>query len=123
MVAATRLDPHPVSAGKARDFVATTLGPSRDSKATEVAVLLTSELVSNAIMHARSPVTLTVTLDDDRLSVAVADDSATTPAPRDKTIPSAASGRGLQIVDALATNWGVDPAAGGKTVWFELSLS
>ena len=87
------------------------------------AVLLTSELVTNALVHARAPVSLHVQSQFGRISVAVADRSTTLPAPRalDDT-PLGASGRGLLIVAALATLWGSQyvPSAAGKVVWFEV---
>ena len=87
------------------------------------AVLLTSELVTNALVHAHAPVSLHVQSQFGRISVAVGDRSRTLPAPRapDDT-PLSANGRGLLIVAALATSWGsqyVDSAA-GKVVWFEV---
>jgi anti-sigma regulatory factor (Ser/Thr protein kinase) len=86
----------------------------------EVAMLLTSELVTNAIVHAQSPLTVAVALENQRVRVAVSDQSDSIPV-RSKTTPSDESGRGLQLVDALARSWGVEPAAGGKAVWFELA--
>ena len=85
------------------------------------AVLMTSELVTNAVLHGQPEITLWLRLETDRLTVAVTDlgdailDCARPP-------PRQASGRGLVIVDALATRWGVNRTRGrlGKSVWFEL---
>jgi anti-sigma regulatory factor (Ser/Thr protein kinase) len=81
------------------------------------AAMVVTELVANAVDHAGTPSTVTVTLDDHELCVAVRDgrpDAAPRPRPVDPTAPR---GRGLQMVDALATSWGVTVHADGKTVW------
>lgn len=84
------------------------------------ALLLVTELVANAVRHGEGPVTLTLVRDQGRLRVEVTDASRRPPRPRDKGV-EAESGRGLQIVDVLATRWGTTPAgSAGKTVWFEL---
>ena len=89
-----------------------------------MAVLLTSELVTNAVLHGLTPVTVLVSDDGVRVRVEVADGR-----PGPLSLPSEGpaadriSGRGLGIVDHLADRWGCrpqqDPA--GKVVWFELS--
>ena len=81
------------------------------------AAMVATELVANAVDHARTGSTFTVRRDGAALRVMVRDGSpgaAPQPRPMD---PSAARGRGLQMVDALATEWGVVPDRGGKTVW------
>jgi anti-sigma regulatory factor (Ser/Thr protein kinase) len=85
------------------------------------AAMVVTELVANAVDHAGTPSTVTVTLDDRELCVAVRDgrpDTAPRPRPVDPTAPR---GRGLQMVDALTTSWGVTVHADGKTVWAVLS--
>ena len=90
-------------------------GPELDD-----ALLLVTELVANAVRHGEGPVTLALTRDHGRLRVEVTDASPRRPRPRDRGV-EAESGRGLQIVDVLATRWGSEPAgSAGKTVWFEL---
>jgi anti-sigma regulatory factor (Ser/Thr protein kinase) len=91
------------------------------SKTTEDAVLITSELLSNAYLHARSPAVLTVQLLGRALHIGVADQSDTVPVPRHPG-PCAAGGRGLLLLDALAQRWGVLPRTPGKTIWFELPV-
>lgn len=91
------------------------------SDETEIAVQLTSELVTNAIVHAPcGSLVVCVTLDDEHLRVTVLDGSSRLPQVRD-TMPSEGSGGGLRLVDALATSWGIDAVRGGKAVWFELA--
>ena len=88
----------------------------------EDALLLVTELVANAIRHGQGPVTLALIPRQDRLRVEVTDASAARPRPRTSGV-EAESGRGLQIVDVLASRWGAVPRQPtGKSVWFELDL-
>ncbi|MFF5001350.1 ATP-binding protein [Streptomyces phaeochromogenes] len=93
---------------------------------TETAVLLLSELMTNAYRHAKvSPgreIWARCALDDDRVRVWVTDANDTLLAPRNAS-PDDESGRGLALVATLADNWGATPREGGigKTVWFELA--
>jgi anti-sigma regulatory factor (Ser/Thr protein kinase) len=84
------------------------------------AALLTSELVTNAVLHARTSVDLAVDWDGTSLRVQAADDSARPPQPQALT-DTKFSGRGLAIIAAVAKQWGFEPSDGaGKLVWFEL---
>lgn len=88
------------------------------------AQLLTTELVTNALIHARSASTVTVVREAvDSVRIEVADRSSAMPIPR-AWGPEAATGRGLHIVDRLSAAWGVRPDASGegKVVWFELDV-
>lgn len=80
-----------------------------------------SELVTNAVLHAQSDVTLGVQIVDGLLRVEVGDGSPYVPQLRaDSEV--ALGGRGVALVDACADRWGVTPRPPeGKTVWFELS--
>jgi PAS domain S-box-containing protein len=82
-------------------------------------VLIASELVTNAILHSRSPIELRLSRTSDRLVIAVHD--GTTAVPR-RLQPNleAEHGRGLQLVSALAEQWGVRPTEHGKSVWCEV---
>lgn len=87
----------------------------------DIAILLTSELVTNAIQHSRGPVVLEAAMaPSGRLRVEISDADASAiqpgPAPLDSD-----HGRGLYLVDALADAWGADRATTGKRVWFELT--
>jgi anti-sigma regulatory factor (Ser/Thr protein kinase) len=87
----------------------------------EIALLLTSELVTNAIRHARTRFAVEVhEVDGPQLRVSVSD--ASTEWPRVVVAPpEAQSGRGLFFVDQYAATWGVDAMPdGGKRVWFSL---
>lgn len=98
-----------------RRFVATTLRSCPEST-IERAVLLTSELVSNAILHAFSNGVLAVGVVHGSLRLEVIDGSREAPTWRSPG-SSDNHGRGLPIVDALADDWGVDISDSGKTVW------
>jgi anti-sigma regulatory factor (Ser/Thr protein kinase) len=85
--------------------------------------LAVSELITNAVRHAGTDVVLTLRLADE-LRVEVRDSHAElidrTPQPPDD--PFATSGRGLHIVAAVSSEWGVTAFEGGKSVWFTLTL-
>jgi anti-sigma regulatory factor (Ser/Thr protein kinase) len=92
-----------------------------DEEIVEVAMLLTSELTGNAVLHGDGEIELTLLISTDLVRVEVRDSSAQLPRLRQPELYDA-SGRGLHIVDALATRWGTEPDAGTKVVWFELVL-
>ncbi len=83
------------------------------------AVLLVSELVTNAVLHAGTDLVVTVHRLADRIRVDVADGSTQEPVVRDYPT-EASTGRGLTLFDTLASNWGVELSTRGKIVWFEL---
>jgi anti-sigma regulatory factor (Ser/Thr protein kinase) len=86
------------------------------------AVLMVSELVTNALVHGRPEITLRLAFEHDRLTVAVGDsgEGRLTCAAPPQNQPS---GGGLVVVNALATRWGVSRTRDqvGKQVWFELA--
>jgi anti-sigma regulatory factor (Ser/Thr protein kinase) len=92
-----------------------------DEQCVAEAVLMTDELATNAVVHARSPYTLIVRLTGRRLRVEVHDGSTGFPKMGVSAPPSTAGGRGLPVVAALSDRWGADPTASGKSVWFETS--
>jgi serine/threonine-protein kinase RsbW len=109
------------SASAARDFVREACAGHLGAEQLDTAVLLTSELVANAIRHTRSDsFEVHISLSRDGIQIAVRDRDKTAPvlgAPE----PDSASGRGLQLVDQLSGGWGVKYGeAGGKSVWFNL---
>jgi anti-sigma regulatory factor (Ser/Thr protein kinase) len=115
-------DPDTAEIRRAREFVVTAAADGAD--ATELAdrlALVVSELASNAVLHAGTPFTVRVRRGHDVVRVEVVDRSAGQPAPRPLD-PTAVSGRGLAIVDSLASSWGVEPSGSGKCVWAELPL-
>jgi DNA-binding NarL/FixJ family response regulator len=117
--ARARLDAQPQSAASARRFVDETLHRWQCDELFDVVGLLTSELVTNAILHAHSEIELNVSMTPDTIRIDVVDHSSAMPSPR-TAAEEDTSGRGLGLVEALATSWGVDERPGGKSVWFEL---
>ena len=110
--------PTPDAAPAAREFVVS-LGGIADSESLLRLKTLASEIVTNAILHARTPFSVVVTGDTAHVRVAVRDRSIALPVKRDYGSDHP-TGRGLHIVEALADRWGVEPEDDGKTVWFEL---
>ena len=110
--------PDSQSVAAARKFVLDT-GWSDDADLNLRLATVVSELVTNAILHARTAFVVTVSPEQERIRVAVYDESNTFPTQRtyDALHPT---GRGLRIVEALADRWGVAPEQAGKTVWFEV---
>jgi two-component sensor histidine kinase len=114
------LDPVPASVSLARTFVHDA-DPALSEEVREVVVLLTSELVTNAILHARTPVQVGFRSDADRVMVAVADRVADRSDLRPQEYsPTRLGGRGLSLVADLSADWGTTIYADGKTVWFVL---
>lgn len=104
----------------ARRFVSercTAAGLSRQSR--DDALLITSELVTNAVLHGRSEVCLEVEASTALLRVSVLDENSRHPVAVVED-PDALDGRGLALVSALAVRWGVQERALGKAVWFEV---
>ncbi|MBD0838511.1 MULTISPECIES: ATP-binding protein [unclassified Streptomyces] len=87
---------------------------------SEVAELLTSELVTNALIHTDDDAVLTATVDPGALRVEVRDFVAPRPRLCAPNADDGTHGRGLVLVQSLADAWGVRPHAVGKAVWFEL---
>ena len=82
--------------------------------------LLTSEVVTNAVVHAGSSPIVEVTAESGTVRISVQDQNPTWPMPRD-VAPDATSGRGMVLVDVMADGWGVERIADdGKRIWFEV---
>lgn len=86
----------------------------------EDVLLLVSEVVANACLHAGGPRTLVLDCTDERLRIEVADGSPIAPAPRPRSDPARPGGHGLLIVERLARGWGSVPTEDGKCVWLEV---
>lgn len=87
---------------------------------SDAAQLLTSEVVTNSLLHARSSIRLTVEQTKSGVRIAVTDGSTVVPAMRVRS-QSATTGRGLLLLSRLADEWDTEMSDGGKTVWFTLS--
>lgn len=84
------------------------------------ALLVVTELATNAVVHARTPFWITAWAGDDGVRVSIRDGSSGQPAVR-VAHPFQTSGRGLRLVAQMTASWGVEPAGDGKTVWAELN--
>jgi anti-sigma regulatory factor (Ser/Thr protein kinase) len=115
----------PESVRVARRFTASCLARV-DSSVRDVVVLLVSEVVTNAVRHGgpharTAKVGLSVKVLSDRVRVEVKDDGSMLPVVGDGAIDNL-SGRGLLLVEGLATRWGFDRSTtSGKTVWLEVA--
>jgi DNA-binding NarL/FixJ family response regulator len=115
----TKLGLDASSSRSARGFVREALDRWECAEALDTVALLVSELVNNAVVHARSEPDLAVWLTPSRVRVEVTDASPLLPEVRSADLLDG-SGRGLALVDALAASWGVEGRPDGKTVWFEV---
>ncbi len=88
----------------------------------DVASLLVSELVANAVLHAGTPIAVVISQREGRLRVEVQDGVSRAPA-RKHYSTLATTGRGLMLVERMAADWGVRRTTTGKGVWFELEQS
>ncbi|MDX3244217.1 SpoIIE family protein phosphatase [Streptomyces sp. ME18-1-4] len=88
----------------------------------DTALLVVSELVTNALVHTAGQVRLDITLINQRLRVAVTDASPRTPVKPTDLGWEATGGRGILLVEAVSEAWGTVPVSGGKQVWSELLL-
>ncbi len=120
-MATLELLPNPTSPGLARGFVRRVLGDAGvDQLTTEDAALLATELVTNSVIHASTDITLNVVVEGGAVRVGVTDASEGEPVLRDQN-EEATTGRGLQLVDRVATEWSVVYAENSKTVHFSLA--
>ncbi len=116
------LRPGPSSPAQARRFLnERSAAWSLPEPVGEQLVLVGSELVTNAVLHARTQLTLTLELQADRVRVSVRDHSSAPVALRHYR-PDALTGRGLGVIATVSRAWGVEPARGGKVIWAELLL-
>ena len=133
-VATATYAPEPAAAAQARRFVRETLrswgvpGPApQASSLVDDAVLLTSELVTNAVVHAGTQVMLTCRMGNKAVEIAVRDRhparSLTSSRQPPGDLGERTSGRGLMLPSALATSWGVTYARTAKSVWFRIGFA
>jgi anti-sigma regulatory factor (Ser/Thr protein kinase) len=138
LIATAAYQPVPAAAAAARRFVRDTLqsweltgrSPEQDTLVDD-AVLLTSELVTNAVLHAGTPVQVTCRIvgdePDGAVEIAVLDRRPAQLRPDTPHSPAEAAertnGRGLQLPAQLASAWGVTYAGTAKAVWFRMSLA
>ena len=122
MHASLDLPPDAGSVSVARIWVRVFLEDWRITDVEHEAVLIVSELVTNVVLHARTPMTVSLERSHDRLRITVTDRSMLPIAPRDPSV-HAATGRGLRLLRELSAAWGVEALPTGKRVWAELSAA
>lgn len=114
--------PHTVQAPRiARRSLADWLEPAVDADELDTARLLVSELVTNAVVHGHGEIMLRAALDENRLLVEVIDEGRGFERTVRQLDFASIGGRGLAIVDAEASRWGIHE--GTTHVWFELERS
>lgn len=121
------LDDHHIALGEddlaprtARRFVDGVLTDAGYDDVLDVVQLLVTELVTNAVMHARSGTTVTVRLLPEAVRVEVVDRDDSFPKRRTPQ-PDRPGGRGLELVEQMSTSWGIDMLDVGKRTWFEVA--
>ena len=114
------LPSQPESAAAARAFVGFKMR-SWGFQSEDV-ILVASELVANAIQHARTPISVSLGLEDHLVTVKVADASPDQPTIR-RSLELQRGGRGLPIVENLSTSWGIEELPHGKCVWAVVGVS
>ena len=114
------LDAEPDAVRKARHFAKNSLTGQDDDLVADVELVI-AELVSNAALHGQPPVVVRVAVSPERVRVEVADFGRVLPM---EVLQSddAMTGRGLSLVAALTSSWGVDAAGSGKVVWAEFAF-
>lgn len=113
------LRPHPASVGQARRLVRSALVDAGCDVLVETAEILVSEVVTNAVVHAATPVDVEAIVGGRGLRVEIGDGSPHPPVPR-VYAGLAGTGRGLRLLEDLTDDWGVQQRQSGKVVWFEL---
>jgi hypothetical protein len=115
------LEPAMGAARQAREAITEACDDWDRSELSGSACIVLTELVNNVIAHARTPMIVLLALRDDGLAVAVRDDSDRVPSFTGAPPPTAYGGRGMLLVDSVATRWGSLVLTHGKVVWALLS--
>lgn len=105
------------------DWGWTATGPEEENDVVEDVLLLVSELVTNACLHAGGPQELALQNNGRNLRVEVADADPREPRRRPRNDLAQPGGHGLIILERLARSWGSEPRGSGKVVWLEVGLS
>ena len=103
-----------------RRFVMEALEGLQDAELIDDTALVVSELATNAIVHARSSFTVTIGSSGGAIRIEVGDACMTPPSVRPHS-PDSLGGRGLPLIDAVASTWGVLRTKNGKIVWAQLA--
>jgi anti-sigma regulatory factor (Ser/Thr protein kinase) len=110
------------AARAAREFVAAALAAWDLDDEQRLATLLTSEVVTNAVLHAQSNCRLAIEHIPPEVMVEVWDRSPSLPAVQLPDLDQE-KGRGLYLVKSLASRWGMRPDGEGKAIWFAVNLA
>jgi anti-sigma regulatory factor (Ser/Thr protein kinase) len=113
------LETHPSSATLARSYALDLVAPWASGEFTADTGLLVTELVANAVLHGAAPIHLELFVHRPFVGIEVFDGSSVRPVVRPLG-GEMSSGRGLRLVDAIATSWGTRARIDGKVVWCEL---
>lgn len=116
-----RFPPVLQTAREARRFVSDTLRGWRCDELVDSVCLLVSELVTNSVIHAHSEVEVVLHLHTEVMRVEVID-AADEGVHRRAASSEDQSGRGMALIEAVASSWGIKSLAAGKSVWFEVPL-
>lgn len=103
-----------------RTFVMKTLSSWHLSQLTDDAMIVVSELATNAVLHARTEFSVSMTWANGTLRVSLGDSSKDLPVVG-SPLPTTVTGRGLLLVSIIARRWGIEIDSSGKSVWAELS--
>jgi anti-sigma regulatory factor (Ser/Thr protein kinase) len=117
------LDGEPSSVPAARHFVSKVLASSGADDEVWVAAQVTTELATNAVVHAATAFVVRVDVDEDYVRIAVTDRKPLATAARRHFSVDSTTGRGLRLVASLSTSWGVETSDTTKTVWCEITRS
>lgn len=117
--ASRQLDVSLTAPSQARRFLREQGCSEHATSLLESAVLLVSEMVTNAVRHGGPPLVVEVDCDELTLQVRVRDGSTAPPRPR-AVRPEDEGGRGMVLLELLSDDWGVDHHDDGKVVWFRL---
>ncbi|WP_326559588.1 SpoIIE family protein phosphatase [Micromonospora sp. NBC_01796] len=119
--AAFEVPAEPTAPGRVRQWLTTQLTTWQVAESViGAAVLCTSELTTNALLHAGTAARVEIDLSPERLLVSVADQGTRGTVTRARTDTLSSRGRGLGLIEQLSDAWGTDPTVRGSTVWFEI---
>jgi anti-sigma regulatory factor (Ser/Thr protein kinase) len=122
VTATVALPPAAASVRDGRRFVTGVLDTWGMPELVETAALLTSELLTNSVLHARTDIVLTLSRHDDGVEIVVRDGSRTAPRRR-RHATDATTGRGLELLERLASSWEVSLDDEGKSVRFVVNAT
>jgi hypothetical protein len=114
------LEPVVGAARRSREVITEACGRWEQPDLAGNACIVATEMVNNVVAHARTPMRVLLALHGDTMSVAVRDGSAKIPRFTGQVAPTSYGGRGLLLIDSVATRWGHLALADGKVVWARL---